>query len=218
MDRPTSPMTAERWMQLKKILEAVQSKPAAEQAEMICALAQGDEELELAVRNLLSADERAGAFLQTPVAELHSPLLAPGARLGPYQILGLLGEGGMGEVYRARDLRVKREVAIKVLPRSYCSDPERLQRFQREAEAIAALNHPNILSLYHVGEQVGAPYLVTELLQGETLREKLRSGGFAPMKALACAVQIAHELAAAHEKGMGFGYATMFSILPRRSA
>ena len=169
---------------------------------MVRALAQGDGELELAVRDLLAADESAGTFLQTPVADLHSPLLAPGTRLGPYQIVGLLGEGGMGEVYRARDLRVKREVAIKVLPRSYSSDPERLQRFQREAEATAALNHPNVLSLYHVGEQDGAPYLVTELLQGETLRKKLRSGRFAPMKALACAVQIAHGLAAAHEKGI----------------
>ena len=164
MDRPTSPMTAERWTQLKKIFDAAQGKPLAEQAEMVRALAQGDEELEAAVRDLLAADESAGLFLQTPAAELHSPLLAPGARLGPYQILGLLGEGGMGKVYRGLDTRLGRAVAIKISAEQFS------QRFEQEARAIAALNHPNICTLYDVGPN----YLVTELVEGETLRDWLQ--------------------------------------------
>src|ERR1700735_1841451 len=102
MDRQTSPMNAEKWLQLRKIFDAAQGKPPAAQAEMVCALAQGDEELESAARDLLAADESAGSFLQTPAADLHSALLAPGTRLGPYQILGLLGEGGVGKACRGR--------------------------------------------------------------------------------------------------------------------
>jgi eukaryotic-like serine/threonine-protein kinase len=163
MDRQTSPMTAERWMQLKEIFAAVQGKPPAEQAEMVCALAQGDEELESAVRDLLAADESAGSFLKTPAADLHSALLAPGTRLGPYQILGLLGEGGMGKVYRALDTRLNRAVAIKISAEQFS------KRFEQEARAISALNHPNICTLYDVGPN----YLVTELVEGETLRDWL---------------------------------------------
>jgi eukaryotic-like serine/threonine-protein kinase len=102
--------------------------------------------------------------------------LAPGTRLGQYEIVSQLGAGGMGEVYRAVDTQLKREVAIKILPNLYSSDPERLLRFQQEAQAAAALNHPNILSVHHVGHHDGGPFIVTELLQGQTLRERLRSG------------------------------------------
>jgi eukaryotic-like serine/threonine-protein kinase len=164
MDRQTSPMTADKWIQLKKIFAAAQGKPAAEQADVVCALAQGDEELESAVRDLLAADESAGSFLQTPAADLHSALLAPGTRLGPYQILGLLGEGGMGKVYRGLDTRLNRAVAIKVSAEQFS------KRFEQEARAISALNHPNICTLYDVGPN----YLVTELVEGETLRDWLQ--------------------------------------------
>jgi eukaryotic-like serine/threonine-protein kinase len=164
MDRQTSPMTADKWMQLKKIFEAAQGKPAAEQADVVCALAQGDEELESAARDLLAADESASSFLQTPAADLHSALLAPGTRLGPYQILGLLGEGGMGKVYRGLDTRLGRAVAIKI------SGEQFSKRFELEARAISALNHPNICTLYDVGPN----YLVTELVEGETLRDWLQ--------------------------------------------
>ncbi len=163
MDRPTSPMTADKWMQLKKIFEAAQGKPAAEQADVVCALAQGDEELESAARDLLAADESASSFLQTPAADLHSALLAPGTRLGPYEILGLLGEGGMGKVYRGLDTRLGRAVAIKISAEQFG------KRFELEARAISALNHPNICTLYDVGPN----YLVTELVEGETLRDWL---------------------------------------------
>ena len=128
--------------------------------------------------------------------------LAPGAHLGPYEIFAPLGAGGMGEVYRARDARLGRDVAIKVLPASFSSDPDRLRRFEQEARAAGALNHANILAIYDVGTHEGSPFLVTELLDGETLRERLRSGPLPLRKAIDVAVQVARGISAAHEKGI----------------
>lgn len=128
--------------------------------------------------------------------------LTSGTKLGPYEIVALLGAGGMGEVYRARDSRLKREVAIKVLPQALSLDVDRLRRFEQEALATAALNHPNILAVFDIGTSESSPYVVSELLEGETLRERLRSGPIAVRKALDYALQIAHGLAAAHEKGI----------------
>jgi serine/threonine protein kinase/Tol biopolymer transport system component len=128
--------------------------------------------------------------------------LTSGAKLGPYEIVAPLGVGGMGEVYRARDSRLKREVAIKVLPPAVSLDADRLRRFEQEALATAALNHPNILAVFDIGTHEGAPYVVSELLEGETLRDRLRSGSISVRKALDYAMQIAHGLAAAHEKGI----------------
>jgi len=125
-----------------------------------------------------------------------------GARLGPYEVASLLGAGGMGEVYRARDTRLGRDVAIKVLPAEFASDPERLRRFEQEARAVAALSNPHILALFDVGTHEGAPYIVTELLEGESLRERLGGGAMPVRKAVETAVQIAQGLAAAHEKGI----------------
>jgi len=127
--------------------------------------------------------------------------LTAGMRLGPYEILSPLGAGGMGEVYRARDARLSREVAIKVLPASVSKDPDRLRRFEQEAKAAGVLNHPNITAVYDIGRHEGAPYVVEELLEGETLRSAL-SGALSPRKVVDYAVQIAHGLAAAHEKGI----------------
>src|SRR5580693_2416460 len=128
--------------------------------------------------------------------------LAPGTKLGPYEIVSPLGAGGMGEVYRARDTRLKREVAIKVLPQATSLDPDRLRRFEQEALATAALNHPNILAVFDIGTNEGSPYVVSELLEGETLRERLRGGAIVVRKTLDYGLQIAHGLAAAHEKGI----------------
>jgi serine/threonine protein kinase len=126
--------------------------------------------------------------------------LTPGTKLGPYEIVSPVGAGGMGEVYRARDARLNRDVAIKVLPAAFARDPERLRRFQQEAQAIAALNHPNILAIHDFGEHEGSPYLVTELLEGETLRQRL--GAMPLRKAIESAELIARGLAAAHDKGI----------------
>lgn len=128
--------------------------------------------------------------------------LTPGTKLGPYEIQSPLGAGGMGEVYRASDSRLKRDVAVKVLPQALSADADRLRRFEQEALATAALNHPNILAVFDIGASEGAPYVVSELLEGETLRERLRGGAIPLRKALDYALQIAHGLAAAHEKGI----------------
>src|SRR5271154_872293 len=129
--------------------------------------------------------------------------LTSGTKLGPYEIQSPIGAGGMGEVYRARDARLSRDVAIKILPASFSTDPERLQRFAQESRAAAALNHPNILSIFDIGDANGAPYVVSELLEGETLRDRLRNGPLSSTrKAIDYAQQIARGLAAAHEKGI----------------
>ncbi|MGI8961281.1 MAG: protein kinase domain-containing protein [Bryobacteraceae bacterium] len=128
--------------------------------------------------------------------------LSPGTRFGPYEIVGLVGAGGMGEVYRARDTRLKRDVAVKILPDSFCSDPSRLARFQVEAQSASALNHPNILTVYDIGTNGQAPYLVAEMLEGESLTARLRSGKLSVARAIDFARQIASGLAAAHAKGI----------------
>jgi len=123
-------------------------------------------------------------------------------RLGPYEIVSAIGAGGMGEVYRARDPRLNREVAIKILPASFSSDPQRLHRFEQEARATAALNHPNILAVHDIGQQDGSPYIVSELLEGQTLRDRLRDGPLSLRKVIDFALQIARGLAAAHDRGI----------------
>jgi TolB-like protein/Flp pilus assembly protein TadD len=128
--------------------------------------------------------------------------MQPGSRLGPYEIVSLLGAGGMGEVYKARDMRLGRDVAIKVLPAEFASDPERLKRFEREARATAALSHPNILAVHDVGTHKDVPYLVEELLEGESLKERVERGALGAPEAVGIAVQMARGLAAAHEKGI----------------
>jgi serine/threonine protein kinase len=128
--------------------------------------------------------------------------LASGSRLGPYEIVAPLGAGGMGEVYRARDPRLGRDVAVKVLPASFSQDTDRLRRFEHEARAAGVLNHPNITAVYDFGSAEGSPYVVTELLEGETLRTRIAMGALSTRKAIDYAIQIARGLAAAHEKGI----------------
>src|SRR5258708_1205813 len=125
-----------------------------------------------------------------------------GTRVGPYEILASIGAGGMGEVYRARDQRLGRDVAIKVLPGNQRLDPERRARFEQEARAAGALNHPNIVSIYDIGVEDGSLYIVEELLEGETLRDRLRHGPIPVRKAVDYALQAARGLAAAHAKGI----------------
>src|SRR5438132_309019 len=128
--------------------------------------------------------------------------LTPGTRLGRYEIRSKIGEGGMGEVYRARDTQLGRDVAVKVLPSTYSVDEHRLSRFEQEASAASALNHPNILIVHDIGSHGGSPYVVSELLEGETLRTRVSGAPLAQRRAIDYALQIAHGLAAAHEKGI----------------
>src|SRR5437773_1340505 len=125
-----------------------------------------------------------------------------GTRLGPYEVLAPIGAGGMGEVYRARDWKLDREVAIKVLPANLSQDKEALARFEREAKAVAALSHPNILAIHDFGTHEGVAYAVMELLEGETLRARLDAGPIPQKQAVDFALQIARGLSAAHERGI----------------
>src|SRR3984893_6424233 len=129
--------------------------------------------------------------------------LAAGTRLGSYELVAQIGAGGMGEVYQAHDTKLGRDVAIKVLPEAFAHDADRLSRFQREAKMLAALNHPNIATIYGMEQSNGTGYLVMELVSGETLQERIRRDGPVPVEeALKIAVQIAEALEAAHEKGI----------------
>src|SRR6516165_2935439 len=128
--------------------------------------------------------------------------LTIGSQLGSHEVTALLGKGGMGEVYRARDLKLKREVAIKVLPEEFSRDPDRVSRFQREAEVLASLNHPNIAAIHDLEETNGTRYLVLELVEGETLADRVARGPIPAAEALDIAKQIAEALEAAHERGI----------------
>jgi serine/threonine protein kinase len=174
-------MTPERWRQVEELYHAAQERGNA-------VLAGVDPELRSEVEKLLAQE---GSLLDHPAWEMLQ--LKPGARLGHYEIVSKLGQGGMGEVYRAKDTKLGREVAIKVLPQHLAADPERLARFEREAKVLAALNHPNIAAIYGVEERA----FVMELVEGETLKGQL------PVEtALGYARQIADALEAAHDKGI----------------
>ena len=128
--------------------------------------------------------------------------LSPGTRVGPHEVLDLLGAGGMGEAYRAKDLRLGREVAIKVLPANAVGNPDRLRRFEQEARAAGSLNHPNVVAIFEIGLHEGAPFVVSELLAGETLQDLLAGGPLPLRKVVDYATQISNGLAAAHDKGI----------------
>jgi predicted Ser/Thr protein kinase len=193
-------MTPEQWQRVRDVLaEALERKPEDRPA-FLDGACPADPSLRQEVERLLaSSDQARSGFLQSSTFRVG---LTPGAQLGDYEVQELLGSGGMGEVYRARDNRLGREVAIKVLPAVLSHDPDRLRRFEQEARAAAALNHPNILGVYQLGTYDGAPYLVSELLEGRTLREWLLRGAVPVRKVIDYGVQIARGLAAAHEKGI----------------
>jgi serine/threonine protein kinase len=194
-------MNGERWQEVKAVLESALQLDSAKRSAYLDQACSSDASLRHEVESLLAADrEVQSSFLQSP--PLLAKKLEPGIRLGDYEIQSLLGAGGMGEVYRARDLRLRRDVAIKVLPAVVSTDAERLRRFEQEATASAALSHPNILAVYRLDTYAGTPYLVSELLEGETLREQLRRGRLAFRRAADYAIQITRGLAAAHEKGI----------------
>ena len=161
------------------------------------------------VESLLGYDERAAYFIEKPPDDVAAAMLAveesqsmPGRTIGHYQILSLLGAGGMGEVYLAEDTRLKRRVALKLLPVYFTADRDRLRRFEQEARAASTLNHPNIITIHETGEIEEAHYLVTEFIDGETLRHRLMQGRLEISPALDVSLQVASALAAAHEAGI----------------
>jgi Tol biopolymer transport system component len=193
-------MKPERWQQIRDLLEKALELAPEQRPAFLDRACSSDQSLRREVETLIaSSDDIRSSFLQSMPVPV---TLAPGTRLGEYEIVVLVGSGGMGEVYRARDARLGRDVAIKVLPTYFAADSQRLRRFEQEARAAAALNHPNILAVHQMGTHQGAPYLVSELLEGETLRGLLKRGRLAVRKAIDYGVQIARGLAAAHEKGI----------------
>jgi serine/threonine protein kinase/Tol biopolymer transport system component len=197
-------MPSERWQQIESVYHVVRALPVAERGAAVAELCAGDEGLRREIESLLLHEGAASAFMETPataaVAATAQTLV--GRRFGPYVIQSPLGAGGMGEVYRARDVQLGRGVAFKVLPQLFSSDPERLARFEREARLLAALNHPHIGAIYGLERVDGAPALVLELVEGETLAQRIAKGPLPLPDALPIALQIAEALEAAHAQGV----------------
>ncbi len=213
-------MTDDRWLRVRRLFEAAVEQPRSERSAFVSAAAADDPSLRDEVDALLAADAAGQAFSgQWPVASAsllaevrasqpygddasQIPGLVAGARLGNYEVVAPLGAGGMGEVYRARDVRLGRDVAIKILPRAFTADPDRLARFEREARVLASLNHPHIARLYGVEEMGASPALILELVEGPTLAERIEAGRLGIAEVLPIARQIADALSAAHDKGI----------------
>src|SRR5439155_9195647 len=198
-------MTHERLRQMEELYHSAREREPGQRAAFLAEACQGDEELRREVESLLAADERplreaAELSESQPTQTEHQ--LTPGVELGPYVIEGHLGAGGMGEVYRAKDKRLRRTVALKVLPPQLSRTPGLRQRLEREAQAISALNHPHICTLYDIGRQGEIDYLVMEFLEGETLRQRLKRGALSLGELLEFSIQIADALSAAHSKGI----------------
>jgi eukaryotic-like serine/threonine-protein kinase len=202
-------MTPEQWEQIGQFYEAAKELEPAERPAFLDRACVGDEALRREVEALLAAEASIGDFIETSALKDAAALLndeAPesmaGKQLGHYQLLSLVGAGGMGEVYAARDTRLGRKVAVKLLPSSVSRDADLLRRFEQEARAIGMLNHPNVLTMHDIGTYNGAPYIVSELLEGETLREQIKDSRVTTRKAIEFALQIIRGLAAAHERGL----------------
>ncbi len=194
-------MTPQRWRQITEIFHAALARDPVRRDAFLGEACAADQALRSEVESLMAAHHEAGPFGDTPVSIPATPLEA-GTLVGPYRIDSLLGAGGMGEVYRARDPRLERDVAIKVLPAHVTSDPERLARFEREARVLASLNHPHIGAIYGVEESDGGRALVMELVEGEDLAQRITRGPIPLAEALPIARQIAEALEAAHEQGI----------------
>ena len=197
------------WQELDRIFAAARQMPAGDQAQFISEACGADAALLADAESLLSAGHLSGEFMERTALDRLAQLFAadglnlePGRRIGAYTIVRQLGVGGAGEVWRARDERLGRDVAIKVLLPHLSTDTEKLRRFAEEARAAGTLNHPNILIVHDVGEHEGMPYLVSECLEGRNLRERLKAGPIPLAEMIAVALGIAHGLAAAHERGI----------------
>jgi eukaryotic-like serine/threonine-protein kinase len=196
-------MDPRRWAEIEGIFHAAAELPAEQRPAFLATACGGDATLLSEVRHLLEQDEKStAAIIDTPAGEGFTAALASGARLGPYRITAPLGAGGMGLVYRAEDTRLGRTVAIKLIRSGAAISAAVRQRFEREARAVAALNHPNICAVYDVGSEAGADYLVMEYLQGETLAARLKKGPLDLAAGLHIACQVADALAAAHARGI----------------
>src|SRR5918912_786069 len=203
-------MPLERWQEVDELVQAALERAPHERAAFLAEACANDEDLRREVESLLSFEGQATGFIEAPsykataemfVSEGGTPLFA-GRTLGHYRVEREIGRGGMGEIYLAVDTRLGRPVALKLLPASFIRDAERVARFRREARAVSLLNHPNIVTIYEIGEAEGLRFIVTEYVEGMTLRQMLSRGRLAREQALDIAVQTASALVAAHEAGI----------------
>jgi eukaryotic-like serine/threonine-protein kinase len=201
-------MTTDRWRRVEALYHEMLAHPEDERAAALVAACPGDAALQAEVRSLLDQQEPAAGFLVIPALEVAAQVVSPassliaGGRIGVFELQGLLGAGGMGEVYRARDTRLGRAVAIKILPHAFTNAPDRVARFEREARVLASLNHPHIGAIYGLEDVDGVNALVMELVEGEDLSERLARGPMPIDEALSIARQIAEAVEAAHEQGI----------------
>lgn len=202
-------MTPERWQKAKKIFHAALDKPVTERLDFVSHACDGDEDLRQQVESLLASSEKDGSFIDSPAYEAAAtlitndkPELKKGSALGAYEIVSFISRGGMGEVYLAHDRRLGRKVALKVLPASFTKNQERLRRFEQEARAASALNHPNIITIYEIIKTESTHVIATEYVDGETLRDRLVRSRFELSEALQIAAQVADALSAAHKAGI----------------
>jgi serine/threonine protein kinase/Tol biopolymer transport system component len=200
---------APQWQQIDQLLEAALELTPAERAAFLDQACAADEVLRREVESLLAAHEQAGSFIETPPDELAAAMLADGQAgamvgrtLGHYRLRSLLGAGGMGEVYLAEDTRLGRKVALKLLPKEFTQDRERVRRFQQEARAASALSHPNILTIFEIGQIDDLHFIAAEFIDGQTLRQRMMSAPLRLREVLEVAVQVASALSAAHEAGI----------------
>jgi eukaryotic-like serine/threonine-protein kinase len=202
-------MNSERWEQIEALFQGALARPPDSRDAFLSEACLGDPALRQEVEELLVSFDAAGSFLETPAADSFTPRpkdngpgLMTGQLLAHYEIISQIGSGGMGEVYLARDTRLDRQIALKLLPVQFAADPERVSRFEREARAASALNHPNIIIIHEVGQEDGKHFIATEYIAGETLRQRLNRAGLTASEAVAIARQIAGALAAAHQAGL----------------
>jgi serine/threonine protein kinase/DNA-binding beta-propeller fold protein YncE len=201
-------MTREHWKRVKEIFTAALQYGLNERVVFLSSACGNDDALRKEVESLLASHDKEGSFIDSPAYEIAAemltddPELAVGQTVGHYEILSTLGKGGMGKVYLARDTRLGRKVALKFLPGGLIGDDERLRRFEQEARAASALNHPNILTVHEVGEVDGRRFMVTEFIDGETLRRRIETGPLTVGETLRIVEQMASALAAAHSEGI----------------
>ncbi len=195
-------MNPDRWRRIEEVYHGAAARPAAERAAFLTQACTGDEELRVEVEQLLAASAAATAGLVVGGVPATGRGLVAGGRLGAYLIQEQIGAGGMGHVYRARDTKLGRDVALKILPEHFTADPERLARFEREARVLAALNHPHIATIYGVEDSTDTKALVMELVEGPTLADLIARGAIPVHEALPIAKQMTDALEVAHEQGI----------------